>query len=421
MAAKKSRRKLIIGLFGGLFLILVLAVIFGSSGDNVIAVQTETVERREIVQIVTASGRIFPETEVKISAEVSGEIVGMPVREGQQVERGDLIVRIRPDAYVAARNRAQAAYQGARAELRRAEANLEQALSEYTRAQELFAKELSSESELISARTAYTVALSSKEAAEHQIEQAKASLEEAEENLERTNIHSPMAGTITRIDSEIGERVVGTGMMGGTEIMVISDLSRMEARVDVDENDVVQVSVGDTARVEVDAYPDRIFDGVVTEIAHAATARGVGTQEEVVNFEVKISIIEPDVMLRPGMSMIADIETDIRSDALAVPIQSVTVRIDEDRVQQNQSSDRRRGRSRDRPDEIVFVIDGDKVKAVRVERGIMGERYVEIVNGLEEDAEVVSGSFRAINRDLEDGALVRVDNAQQSSGVAQRN
>jgi len=421
MAAKKSRRKLIIALFGGLFLILALAVIFGSSRENVIAVQTETVERLDIVQIVTASGRIFPETEVKISAEVSGEIVGMPVREGQQVERGDLIVRIRPDAYIAARNRAQAAYQGARAELRRAEANLEQALSEYTRAQELFAKELSSESELISARTAYTVALSSKEAAEHQIEQAKASLEEAEENLERTNIYSPMAGTITRIDSEIGERVVGTGMMGGTEIMVISDLSRMEARVDVDENDVVQVSVGDTARVEVDAYPDRIFDGVVQEIAHAATARGVGTQEEVVNFEVKISIIEPDVMLRPGMSMIADIETDIRRDAIAVPIQSVTVRIDEDRVQQNQSSERRRGRTRDRPDEIVFVVDGDKVNAVRVVRGIMGERYVEIVNGLEEGAEVVSGSFRAINRDLEDGALVRVDNAQQSSGVAQRN
>ncbi len=279
MDVKKSRRKLIILIFGGLFLILALAVIFGTSRDNAIAVQTETVERHEIVQIVTASGRIFPETEVKITAEVSGEIVEMPVREGHQLERGDLIVRIRPDAYIASRNRVQAAYQGARAELRRAEASLEQALSEYTRAQELFAKELSSESELISARTTYTVALAGKEAAQHQIEQAKASLEEAEENLERTNIYAPMAGTITRIDSEIGERVVGTGMMGGTEIMVISDLSRMEARVDVDENDVVQVSIGDTARVEVDAYPDRIFDGVVTEIAHAAKTRGMGTQE----------------------------------------------------------------------------------------------------------------------------------------------
>ncbi len=420
MAVKKSRRKLIILIFGGLFLILALAVIFGTSRDNAIAVQTETVERHEIVQIVTASGRIFPETEVKITAEVSGEIVEMPVREGHQLERGDLIVRIRPDAYIASRNRVQAAYQGARAELRRAEASLEQALSEYTRAQELFAKELSSESELISARTTYTVALAGKEAAQHQIEQAKASLEEAEENLERTNIYAPMAGTITRIDSEIGERVVGTGMMGGTEIMVISDLSRMEARVDVDENDVVQVSIGDTARVEVDAYPDRIFDGVVTEIAHAAKTRGMGTQEEVVNFEVRISIVEPEVMLRPGMSLIADIETDIREDAIAVPIQSVTVRLDETAQQNTRPTDRRRGRTRDLPDEIVFVVDGDKVKAVPVTRGIMGERYVEIVNGLDEGVEVVTGSFRAINRELEDGALVRVDNDRQPN-IAERN
>ncbi len=420
MDVKKSRRKLIILIFGGLFLILALAVIFGTSRDNAIAVQTETVERHEIVQIVTASGRIFPETEVKITAEVSGEIVEMPVREGHQLERGDLIVRIRPDAYIASRNRVQAAYQGARAELRRAEASLEQALSEYTRAQELFAKELSSESELISARTTYTVALAGKEAAQHQIEQAKASLEEAEENLERTNIYAPMAGTITRIDSEIGERVVGTGMMGGTEIMVISDLLRMEARVDVDENDVVQVSIGDTARVEVDAYPDRIFDGVVTEIAHAAKTRGMGTQEEVVNFEVRISIVEPEVMLRPGMSMIADIETDIREDAIAVPIQSVTVRLDETAQQNTRPTDRRRGRTRDLPDEIVFVVDGDKVKAVPVTRGIMGERYVEIVNGLDEGVEVVTGSFRAINRELEDGALVRVDNDRQPN-IAERN
>ncbi len=414
MATKKTRRNLIIAIFGGLFIVLAIAVILGSSRENVIAVQTEVVELREIVQLVTASGRIHPETEVKISAEVSGEIVEMPVREGQIVQRGDMIVRIRPDAYIASRNRAQAAYEYARAELRRTEANLEKALSEYSRMQELFGKQLVSESELIAARTAYTVALAGKEATEHQIAQARASLEEAEENLQRTNIYAPMIGTVTKVNSELGERVVGTGMMGGTEIMVISDLTRMEARVDVDENDVVQVSIGDSARVEVDAYPGRIFDGVVTEIAHAAKTRGMGTQEEVVNFEVKIRIIEPDVMLRPGMSMIADIETDIRPDAIAVPIQSVTIRLDEDNTQQdNRSTDRRRGRVRDQPNEIVFIVDGDKVKAVPVKRGIMGERYVEIVEGLEEGSEVVSGSFRAINRDLEDGALVRVTNTAE--------
>lgn len=417
----KSRKKLIILLFGGLFLILVVAVILGSSGENVISVQTENVERHEITQLVTASGRIQPETEVKISAEVSGEIVELPVREGQRVQRGDLVVRIRPDAYIAARNRARAAYEGAQAELRRQEANLQKAVSEYNRMQELFGKQLVSESELITARTNHTVALAGRDAAGHQIAQAQATLEEVSENLQRTNIYAPMSGTVTVVNSELGERVVGTGMMGGTEIMVISDLSRMEARVDVDENDVVQVSIGDTARVEVDAYPDRIFDGVVTEIAHAARTRGMGTQDEVVNFEVKIRIIDPDVMLRPGMSMIADIETDIRPYAIAVPIQSVTIRIDETNPQDTErQTERRRGRGRDQPDEIVFIVDGDKVKAVQVKRGIMGDRYVEIVEGLEEGMEVVTGSFRAINRDLKDGALVKVDNRQQR-GLAESN
>ncbi len=411
-----SKRKFILLIFGSLFLILVIAVILGSSRENVIAVQTEKVERHEIVQLVTASGRIQPETEVKISAEVSGEIVELPVREGRQVQRGDRITRIRPDTYIAARNRARAAYEGAQAELRRAEANLEKTLSEYNRMQELFAKQLVSDSELITARTNYSVALAGRDAAQHQIAQAQASLEEANENLQRTNIYAPITGTVTVVNSELGERVVGTGMMGGTEIMVISDLTRMEARVDVDENDVVRVSIGDTARVEVDAYPDRIFDGVVTEIAHAARTRGMGTQDEVVNFEVKIRIIEPDVMLRPGMSMIADIETDIRNDVLAVPIQSVTVRVDDSNTEEtNRTTERRRGRVRDQPNEIVFVVDGDKVKAVQVKRGIMGERFVEIVEGLEEGMEVVTGSFRAINRDLEDGSLVKVDNQQRRS------
>jgi HlyD family secretion protein len=421
MASKKAKRRIIIGLIGGLILILAVAVIIGSSREHFIDVQTEKVERRQIVQIVTASGRIQPETEVKISAEVSGEIVELPVREGQLVERGDLVVRIRPDAYRAARDRVQAAYEGARAELRRAEANLEKALSEFNRMQDLFEKQLVSDSELITARTTYSVALAGKEAAEHQIAQARASLDEAIENLERTSIYAPMTGIVTVVNSEQGERVVGTGLMGGTEIMVISDLTRMEARVDVDENDVVQVSVGDTARVEVDAYPDRVFDGVVTEIAHAAKTRGMGTQDEVVNFEVKIRIIDPQVMLRPGMSMIADIETDIRNDALAVPIQSVTVRVDEEAGQRenNQATDRRRGRSREQPNEIVFVVDGNEVKAVQVKRGIMGERYVEITEGLEEGDEVVTGSFRAINRDLEDGALVRVNNKSNGS-IAER-
>jgi HlyD family secretion protein len=421
MDKRKSKRLIIIILLGALLIVLLLAVLYGTTRDTRMAVQTETVEPREIIQLVTASGRIQPETQVTISAEVSGEIVELPVREGQIIQRGDLIVRIRPDAYVAARNRAQAAFEGARADLRRADANLEMAQQEYRRMQELFAKQFVSESELISARTSYTVALAGRDASEHQVAQAAATLEEAKENLDRTNIYAPMSGTITKVNSELGERVVGTGMMGGTEILVISDLSRMEAWVDVDENDVVLISVADTARVEVDAYPARSFNGVVTEIAHAATVRGLGTQNEVVNFEVRIRILDSDIMLRPGMSMIADIETDIRPSALAVPIQSVTVRMDErQRESQSEANNGQRTRGRERPEEIVFVVENDAVKAVPVVRGIMGERYVEILEGIEEGMEIVTGSFRAINRDLRDGMAVRVDNTQRRD-LAQRN
>jgi HlyD family secretion protein len=423
MMSRKKKRTIIISIIGLLLILLILAVIMGSKRENVIAVQTEKVELRTITQIVTASGKIQPETEVKISAEVSGEIVDLPVREGQTVNRGDLVVRVRPDIYVAARDRAEAAFQSAQAGLRQATANLEKAEAEFTRAQELFDRGLVSDADLIAARTTYTVIFSAKETATYQVAQAKASLDEAVENLGKTYIYSPIDGRVTRLNSELGERVVGTGMMGGTEIMTIADLKRMEARVDVDENDVVQVTVGDTARIQVDAYPDRIFNGTVTEIAHAAKTRGLGTQEEVVNFEVKIRIIETDVMLRPGMSMIADIETATRENVLAVPIQSVTIRVDDsepEQTQTNQQPQRRRMSVADKPNEIVFVVEDGTAKSVTVQRGIMGERYVEITEGLEEGAEVVSGSFRAINRELKDGSLVRIENESQR-GIARSN
>jgi HlyD family secretion protein len=423
MMSKKKKRTIILSIIGLLVLLLIVAVILGSKRENVITIQTEKVELRNITQIVTASGKIQPETEVKISAEVSGEIVELPVREGQTVDQGDLAVRIRPDIYMAARDRAEAAYQSAQAGLRQASANFEKAEAEFRRAQELFDRGLVSDADLITSRTTYTVVFSAKETASFQVAQAKASLDEAIENLGKTYIYSPIDGIVTRLNSELGERVVGTGLMGGTEIMTIADLTRMEARVDVDENDVVQVTVGDTTRVQVDAYPDRIFNGTVTEIAHAANTRGLGTQEEVVNFEVKIRIIESDVLLRPGMSMIADIETATRENVLAVPIQSVTIRMEDDgreEPQTDQQPQRRRIRTADQPNEIVFVVENRTAKSVPVKRGIMGERYVEITEGIEEGAEVVSGSFRAINRDLKDGSLVKVENESQR-GIARSN
>ena len=324
---KKSKKKLFI--FSGIGVVLValvLIVLLGSKRENVISVQTEKVQRKSITQIVTASGKIQPETMVKINAEVSGELILLPVKEGQKVRKGDLLVRIKPDLYQAGVDGAQAALVAAKASLGLSQANFDKAESEFKRAEGLYAKTLMSEQDYVGAKTTYKVAKSQTESAVSGVTQAVATLNQAKESLAKTSIYAPMDGTVSQLISELGERVSGSSFTQGTEIMTVSDLLMMEARVDVGENDVVLISIGDTATISVDAYPDRKLKGIVYEIANTATTTGLGTQDEVTNFQVKIRVLDKDIPLRPGMSMSADIQTQTHNNVLAVPIQSVTTR-----------------------------------------------------------------------------------------------
>ncbi|KAB2925024.1 MAG: efflux RND transporter periplasmic adaptor subunit [Bacteroidetes bacterium] len=412
---KKNKKKIIIlALIGVIGIALVLVVILGGKKENVVSVQTEAIGKRTITQIVNASGKIQPETMVKINAEVSGEITALPVKEGDKVRKGDLLVRIKPDQYQAQVDRAEAGLSSARASLNLQKANLEKVESEFKRAQELYAKTLLSEQEFITAKTSMNTAKSQYESAQAGVRQAEASLRDARESLAKTAIYAPMNGTVSQLLMELGERVSGSSFTQGTHIMTVADLTAMEARVDVGENDIVTISIGDTSRIVIDAFPDQKFNGVVYEIANTATSKGLGTQDEVTNFQVKIRVFNEKVALRPGMSMTADIETETRRDVLAVPIQSVTTRAPkakgEEGAKKPEEGESPGIATNEKSIECIFVVEDGKAKMVPVKRGINDEGYVELRDGAKESAEVVSGSYKAINRDLEDGAVVRVDN-----------
>lgn len=404
---KKSKKKaLIFSGIGVVLIILIVLVVLGSKKEPVITVQTETVIRRTITQIVTATGKIYPEVQVTITPEVSGEITALPVKDGQRVRKGQLLLKIKPDFYDAIRDQAAAGLASSRASLSRSE-------SEYKRMKDLFAKGLVSESELEQARSQYEITK-----AQH--EQADASLKQTTENLRKTTIYSPMDGTVSELKVELGERVLGTSQFQGTTVMTIADLSRMEARVDVGENDVVLISLGDTARVEVDAFPERKFVALVYEIANTAKTKGLGTQEEVTNFEVKIRITDKNAPLRPGMSMTSTVETETKQNVIAVPIQSVTTRSPkEEKVEESEEGDQpslpERQKKEVKVKEVVFVVDNGVAKTMSVKRGIADDSHVEILEGLEEGKEVVSGSFKAISRELEDGSKVKVDKGKSNT------
>jgi HlyD family secretion protein len=412
---KKSKKKLFI--FGGLGLlviILIIVVLAGGSKENIILVQTEKVAKRSITQTVTATGTIDPEFKVLITPEVTGEIINLPVKEGDIVKKGQLLIKIKGDQYMAQKDRLEANLKSSEASLQMSEAELRNIELEYERAKELHLKGLASNSEFETAETKYLTTKASYDAAAANVLQSKAQLREVLETLYKTTIYSPMDGIVTQLNVELAERVLGSGFSQGTNIMTVADLSNMEAVVDVDENDVVLVSVGDTANVKVDAFGDRIFHGVVTEIGNSAKATGFGTQEQVVNFSVKIKLIDLDTNLRPGMSCNADIETETVKDVISVPIQSVTARTDipesEDttKVEQKEGSEISKPNF-NKPKEVVFLTNNGKAKIVVVETGISDDNYLEIKSGLSVDDEVISGSYRAISRELEDGSIVRVE------------
>ncbi|HEY0455612.1 MAG TPA: efflux RND transporter periplasmic adaptor subunit [Verrucomicrobiae bacterium] len=425
---KKSHRKWYI-------LLLVVVIALAGSGyawfrkrEVPIAVQVEKVARRNLTELVVANGKVQPVLQVVINPEVSGEIIDLPVKEGQLVQKGDVLVKIKPDNYQAVRNSAEANYKSALAAKALAQANLHKEEIEYKRALDMSSSKLISESQLLEAFTTYEVMKANVDNAMHQAEQAKASLAKADDDLSKTTIFSPMAGSVTRLRSQKGERVVGTALMAGTEIMTIADLKEMEARVDIGEVDVVLMALGQVARLEVDAFKERKFKGIITEIANssktsaatagASSSSSSSSQPEATKFEVKIRIQEKE-LFRPGMSVTAEIETRYRTNAITVPIQSVTTRAPKkpetnDLAQAAHTNApsgamTKAAKQAPKPIEIVFILEGDHVKMVPVKRGISDDTYVEITDGLSEGMDIISGGYKAINRELEDGkkAIIR--------------
>ena len=430
---KRSRKKLywIIGILLVVG-VAVVAMAMNKKREQPISITTDKAFRKTITQLVTATGKIQPEIEVKISPEVSGEIIEMPVKEGQIVRKGQLLLRIKPDAYRSQVEEQQAALSSARATSIQQKAQLAKAEADYQRAKSLFVSRLIPESDRKTAQTNYEIAQSAVNASLFDVQRAEGALRTIDQALDKTTIVSPTDGSISSLTSLLGERVVGTSQFAGTEVMRIADLSNMEARVNVNENDIVNVKVGDVARISVDAYPDRKIAGVVREIASTATTNNAGTQEQVTNFEVKIRVADRSVKLRPGMSATADIETDTVKDVVAVPIQSVTVRSTdsklspEEREKQNaqsvskdddnhadvtnQTLEKQKAREqRDKLQRVVFVKNGETVRMQKVETGIADTTYMEIKSGIKPGDEVVSGSYTAISRRLKDGAKVAIE------------
>ncbi len=419
-----------------LFAALILFLIVGRSAGWIGSfeghrVTTEKAEKRTIVETVTASGKVRPVTEVKISPDVSGEIIELNIEEGDFVERGQLLVRINPDLYESALDRVEASLNTSRANLANARARTSQAEAQFINAQasynrnkRLYDENTISESEYDTARSNFLVAQAEVEAArqsvigaEFQVKSAEASVKEARESLLKTNIFSPMNGTISRLDVEIGERVVGTSQFAGTEIMRIANFDRMEVLVDVNENDIVRVSQGDTAFIDLDAFFTETFTGVVTSIANSAKEEGLAT-DQVTNFEVRILIL-PDSYahlvpggqvatspFRPGMSATVDIQTMRAEDVITVPIQAVTTREADGQRSRSDRGGSQEGSRRARPQEYVFLYKDGKAVQHPVSSGIQDTYHIQIVEGLEEGQEVISGPYRMVSRELKDGEEV---------------
>ena len=382
-------------------------------GADTVTVETGYAHRRTVVESVTASGKIQPEVEVKMSPEVSGEIIEVNVVDGQQVSEGDVLVKINPDLYESAITRARAAVNSGKAGLAQSSVALAEAKKLWARNKVLFEKGAISEQEYDAAQRAISVAELQEESAKYQLQSAEANLDEAYKNLKRTTIIAPIDGTVTQLDVELGERVVGTATMTGTEMLRIADLNTMEVLVEVNENDIVKITKGDTALIEVDAFLGNSFLGVVSEIANSAKLALGASPDQVTNFEVKIrmlnssfAVLEPNYgknPFRPGMTATVEIITNKVRDALVVPIQAVTVR--SDTSSNAVSYERVLSEDVDESFEVVFTPDGMKAGLLVVESGIQDDEFI-IVTGVEDSTAVITGPYSAVSRNLKRGARI---------------
>jgi len=403
-----------IALASGVVLILALLVYANlkkSTGPTV-AVQVEKVERGTVTHLVSGTGKIQPEVNVKISANVAARIIDLRANDGDRVKKGQILVQLDRTRYEAAVTQAKAGLSSAKANLRQAKASLDNAQRALSRLEKLFQQGLTSAEKLEQAKTQYEVQRSNYDASRDQVVQAKARLEQAQDDLNKTTIRSPIDGVVIQRNKEIGEIALGSQFKEDV-ILQVANLSKMEVQTEIDENDVVDVARGDTATLTVDAFPDTSFRGIVTEIAHTPIVRGLGTQEEITNFQVKIAILDTIPKLRPGMSSTVDIQTEKHQNVLKVPIQAVTVReisqIPQLKKKELPSTSSEKMKASEKMREVVFVVK-DGVAHIRpVKTGISSDTDIEILEGVQEGEQVVVGSFRALSKELKDGVHVKIE------------
>jgi HlyD family secretion protein len=398
------------------------AVAFRGHGDKPLEIQSSKVQRQRIVQTVSATGKIQPKTQVEISADVSAKITKLPVVEGQSVRKGDLLAELDRERYLASVESAEANVSSSQANVALVRENMNKAEKEFGRSKELLSNGLESQADFETKQAAYQVEAARYKSAQDQVEQAKAGLKQARDDLSKTTIYAPMSGAISALNKEQGEIALGSQFQKDV-IMVVADLSQMEAQVDVDENDIVSIAVGQPVDIDVDALPDQHLHGVVSEISSSAKPSGSGTTDQKTEFEIKVSITNPPKTLRPGMTASASIITKTNDSALSVPLQSVAVRtVDQLTMKGEKRTD---AEKRYKPDhdgfvEIVFCIEKGKAMARQVQTGIQSDELIEILDGLSEGDEVVSGSYRAISKDLENGAVVTIGKEPKKGATTRR-
>jgi HlyD family secretion protein len=390
--------------------------------DNAIEVETAAADEITIIESVSATGKIQPEIEVKISSEVSGEIIALPIKEGQVVKKGDLLVKINPMLYTSGLNRSVSEYSGSKAGLSQADANFKEAKSNYERNKTLFEKGIISKSDWDKAIASFEVAKASKESAYYNVQSASATVRESKDNLGRTTIYSPADGTISSLGVELGERVLGTQQMTGTELLRVANLNNMEVEVDVNENDIVKISVGDSTKIQVDAYLKKEFKGIVTSISNSASA--ATTADQVTNFKVKVRILKESYQdllkdkpasyspFRPGMTATVDIITKRKEKVIGVPISSVVVKSDTTatkkfEVKDENEEEKVKAKS-DKKYECVYVKVGDKAKIRVIKTGIQDDTNIEVISGLKKGDVVITGPYATVTKDLNSGDKVTV-------------
>lgn len=419
----KKTLYIISGITVALIVLLIILKKTGTFGDNNHAVEVEfaTINETTIVETVSATGKIQPEIQVKISSMVSGEIIALPVKEGQVVKKGDLLVKINPDLYTSGLNRTVAGLSVTKASLSQADATYKEAKTSFERNKILFEKGIISKSDFDKANASFEVATASKNAAYYNVKSAAATVNEAKDNLGRTIIYAPADGTISALGVELGERVLGTQQMTGTEIMRVANLDNMEVEVNVNENDIVKISVGDMAKVQVDAFLKKEFQGQVTSISNSATA--TLTADQVTNFKVKIRILKASYAdltagkpasyspFRPGMTATVDIITKTKSKVIGVPISSVVIKTDTTAVKITDIKDEEGEKLKPKSDkkyECVFVKVGDKAKIRIIKTGIQDDSNIEVLEGLRAGETVITGPYTTVTKDLQSGDKVKL-------------